>query len=311
MIQMTVAECVAYVEAHLEVRYATKNGAYRAGRDVKNEGDVNHSIGCAQPRVEVIYGLMNKESAGWGVNAILGDFHQGEGKIILCLPFNEKKKTTRRNWGVGSGKKGSWNNTRIQFECCEPSGHTYAGGTMIGYDVKKNQPYFDRFWKMLVAWNVYLCVKLDFGPDTINDHAESYRAGMGGNHADLGQWLPKHGQSMDTLRDNVRAILNNQFKEENDMTDKEVLAIVQKAIADDKKSGRYATIGDVPPSYRPTVQRLMKAGVLSGYDGGKDGNIATIEDNTILVDETFCRIAVVLERAGVLKLPEVEEAGQV
>ena len=55
----------------------------------------------------------------------------------------------------------------------------------------------------------------------------------------------------------------------------------------------------------------MKAGVLSGYDGGKDGNIATIEDNTILVDETFCRIAVVLERAGVLKLSEVEEAGQV
>ena len=305
MIQMTVAECIAYVESHLEVRYATKNGAYTAGRDITPNGDVNHSFGCAQPSLEVAFSIMNQSSAGWGVNAILGDFHKGEGKILLTLPYK------RRPWGCGAGTKGSWNNYRIQWEVLEPSGHTYAGGTMIGYDVQKNEAYFQRMWKMLVCWNVYVAHKLGFTADTINDHAESYRAGMGSNHADMGHWLPKHGQSMDTLRENVRAILNNQFEEGNDMTEKEVLAIVQKAIEDDRKSRRYSTIADVPKSYSPTVQRLMDAKVLYGHDGGKDGDITTTEDNTILVDETFCRIVVILERAGVLNLPVAEgEEGQ-
>ena len=301
MIQMTVAECIAYVEAHLEVRYAVNNRAYKSGRDISPDGDVNHSFGCAQPNVEVAFSIMDKEAAGWAVNAILGDFHKGEGRILLTMPYK------RRPWGVGSGKRGSWNNSRIQWEVLEPSGHTYAGGTMIGYDVAKNEAYFQRMWKMLVCWNVYVARKLGFGPDAIGDHPESYRAGMCANHADMRHWLPKHGQSMDTLRENVRAILNNQFEEGNDMTEKEVLAIVKKAIADDKKAGRYATIEDVPNSYRPTIRRLMEAKVLAGYDGGKDGDIHTVEDNTITVDETFCRIAVVLERAGVLKLPEAKE----
>ena len=111
---------------------------------------VNHSVGCAQPSVDVFFNTMNKSSAGWGVNALLGDFHKGEGRIILALQWNG------RPWGCGSGSKGSWNNTKVQWEICEPAGHTYAGGTMVGYDVAKNQGYFDRMWKMVVAWNVYV-----------------------------------------------------------------------------------------------------------------------------------------------------------
>lgn len=301
MIRMTVEECIAYVESHLEVRYATENGAYRSGRDIVPVGAVNHSFGCAQPNVEVAFSIMNKASAGWGVNAILGDFHKGEGRILLTMPYQ------RRPWGVGAGNKGSWNNSHIQWEVLEPAGHTYAGGTMIGYDVEKNRGYFERMWKLLICWNVYVARKLGFGAGDIHDHAESYRAGMGCNHADMGHWLPKHGQSMDTLRENVRAILNNEFEEEKDMTEKEVLAIVEKAMAENKRKEQYATIGEVPKSYRPTVRRLMEAGVLTGHDGGADQNLATIEDNTILVDETFCRIVTVLDRAGVLKLPAPEE----
>lgn len=291
---MTIAECIAYVEAHLEVRYATKNGAYKAGRDISPKGDVNHSFGCAQPNVEVAFSIMNKETAGWGVNAILGDFHKGEGRILLTLPYK------RRPWGCGSGKKGSWNNYRIQWEVLEPSGHTYAGGTMIGYDVAKNETYFSRMWKMLVCWNVYVAHKLGFGPEAINDHAESYKAGMGSNHADMSQWLPKHGKSMDALRAEVRAIMENKYQEGNDMTKEDVLAIAQEAIAQDRKARQYATLEDVPASYRPSVKKLMDAKVLSGYNGGADGDITTIADNTILVDETFCRIVTVLDRAGVL-----------
>lgn len=306
MIQMTVAECIAYVEAHMEVRYATNNRAYASGRDISPVGDVNHSFGCAQPNVEVAFSIMDKSSAGWAVNAILGDFHKGEGRILLTMPYK------RRPWGVGSGKKGSWNNSRIQWEVLEPSGHTYAGGTMIGYDTQKNEAYFQRMWKMLVAWNVYVAYKLGFTADTINDHAESYRAGMGGNHADMGQWLPKHGKNMDCLRAEVQSILNNTYEEGKDMTEKEVLALIQKELNEREAKNCYTTLADIPSSYRPTVQRLMDAKVLCGYDGGKDGDISTIGDNTILVDETFCRIVTVLDRAGCLNLSaKKEEVGQV
>ena len=94
----TVAECIAYVESHLEVRPATRNGAFRSGRSINPTGAVNHSVGCAQPSVEVFFRLMNDEAAGWGVNAILGDFHKGEGRIILALDIEA------RPWGCGSGK---------------------------------------------------------------------------------------------------------------------------------------------------------------------------------------------------------------
>lgn len=103
-------------------------------------------------------------------------------------------------------------------------------------------------------------------------------------------------------------ILEGQEKEEYDMTPEEVKAIVDEAIKKHQEGGRYQTIGDVPTSYRPTIQKLMDAKVLAGYDGGKDGDITTVADNTILVDETFCRIVTVFDRTGLLKLPERKEA---
>lgn len=207
---MTKQECITYVEAHLETRYATKNGAYKAKRFITPVGAVNHSIGVAQPSADVIFNLMNKESSGWGVNAILGDFHLGEGKIILAMPL------TARPWGCGAGKKGSWNNSKVQWEVCEPAGHTYSGGTMVNYDAAKNQAYFDRMWKMLVAWNVYCVMKLGYPVSGISDHAEASRAGYGSAHADMGQWLPKHGKSMDVLRKEVQDILDG-VQEDDDM----------------------------------------------------------------------------------------------
>lgn len=245
---MTVNECVKYVEDHLEVRYATKNGAYVSGRTIEPNGCVNHSLGVAQPSVDSIFNNMNQPGAGWGVNAILGDFHKGEGKIVLTLEMNT------RPWGCGSGKKGSYNNSRIQWEVCEPAGHTYSGGTMIGYDVKKNQTYFDRMWKMLVAWNVYCIEKLGYSVSDICDHSESYKAGYGTNHADMMHWLPKHGKSMDALRAEVKAIINGGDKpveptkgiqaiDFQPMTEAEVIKVVGPLCTEDeKKNGILACV---------------------------------------------------------------------
>lgn len=207
---MTRSECIKYVEDHMEIRYATDNPVYKAGKTIKPIGCVNHSIGVAQPSVEVIFKGMNKPDVNWGVNALLGDFHLGEGKILITL------KDYTLPGGCGKGSKGSWNNCKVQWEVCEPAGHTYKGGTMIGYDVEKNQAYFDRMWKMLVAWNVYMIDKYGYLVSGISDHAEAHKAGYGSNHSDMGQWLPKHGKSMDALREEVQAILNN--KEDDKMS---------------------------------------------------------------------------------------------
>lgn len=261
---MTRSEWLAYAQAHLEVRYATKNGAYRAGRTIRPEGCVNHSLGVAQPSVEVMYGRMDRTDAGWGVNAILGDFHTGEGRILLCMPYD------RRPWGVGSGTRGSWNNSRIQWEVCEPAGHTYAGGTMVGYDVAKNQGYFDRMWKLLVAWNVFVAVKLGYTAATINDHAESYRAGMGSNHADMGQWLPKHGKSMNDLRHEVQAILDQNEEGEDGVSEEEVRQIVAQELERLLPPRRvYHQVDQLPQWARPSVEELLAAGILRGDQTGQ------------------------------------------
>lgn len=66
------------------------------------------------------------------------------------------------------------------------------------------------------------------------------------------------------------------------------------------QEGYYATLKDIPDCYKPAVNGLMTAGVLKGYDGGKDGLVATIGDNTIRVDEMFCRVVTMLSRPGAL-----------
>jgi len=233
---MTKKECIAWVESHMEIRYATDNGAYRSGRKINPQGSVNHSVGCAQPSVEVFYKSMNKSSAGWGVNAILGDFHKGDGRILVTMPLNA------RPWGCGSGKKGSWNNTKVQLEVCEPEGHTYSGGTMIGYDIAKNQVYFDRMWKMLVAWNVYVVDKFGYPISGISDHIESYYAGYGSGHADMGHWLPKHGKSMNALRAEVEAIINGADTEDDDMDVARFSELFREMRKDlqDNDSGQYS-----------------------------------------------------------------------
>ena len=65
------------------------------------------------------------------------------------------------------------------------------------------------------AWNVYMVKKFGYPISGISDHAESYRAGYGSNHGDVGQWWPKHGKSMDALRKEVQEILNGETEDDD------------------------------------------------------------------------------------------------
>ena len=140
-------------------------------------------------------------------------------------------------------------------------------------------------WKMLVAWNVYCAVKLGYPVSGISDHAESYRAGYGSNHSDMGQWLPKHGKSMDALRAEVQAILENE-EDEEDMV-------------------RYNKLSDIPEScnFRNIVDDLMTAGIIAGDGSDPDGN-----DDVIDLSHDMVRMLIFNYRAGVYD-EKIEAAG--
>jgi len=146
-----------------------------------------------------------------GVHAFIGKLANGE---VISVQVGDWDK---KAWGCGSGKKGSCNNGWIQFEICED---------------KLNDPvYFEKVYREGVELTAYLCKLYNLDPQgtvTYNGvkvpvilcHQDSYHLGLGSGHADVLHWLPKFGKSMQTVRDDVSALLagtNNNIKEDDDM----------------------------------------------------------------------------------------------
>lgn len=124
------------------------------------------------------------------VHGFIGKVASGAVMIYQTLPWNY------RGWGVGSGTKGSYNNSHIQFECCE--------------DGLTNESY----WREVRAQAVHLCAWLcqEYGMSVSNvvGHYEAHAAGYANNHGDPRNWMSKFGDSMDKFRADVKAALNGQ-----------------------------------------------------------------------------------------------------
>ena len=106
--------------------YQTQNPCYKVGKKIKPSGIVVHSTGANNPYIKRYVGPddgilgknqynnhWNKSSATKCVHAWIGKVADGSLKVYQTLPWDH------RCWGVGSGKKGSYNSTHIQFEICE------------------------------------------------------------------------------------------------------------------------------------------------------------------------------------------------
>lgn len=133
-----------------------------------------------------------------GVNAWIGKLASGEVTTIQVGPWDKKA------WGCGSGGKGSCNDGWVQFEICE--------------DALADRTYFEKVYKEAVELTAYLCKLYGLDPNgtaTYNGvkvpvilcHQDSYKLGLGSNHGDVLHWLPKFGKSMQTVRDDVAALL--------------------------------------------------------------------------------------------------------
>ena len=253
--------------------YLTKNPCYQTNQTIVPKGVMVHSLGVAQPDPNVFVRLWDTPEADVCVHALVSQ----EG-VLQLLPWEH------RAWHAGVGTSGeSANNTHIAFEMCEPAGHTYAGGTMVGYDAEKNAAYFADVYGRAVALAAMLCAK--YGLDPLTDilcHSEGYHKGIASNHSDVMQWFPKHEKSMDTFRAEVKALLSGE--ESDEMTQQEFDTMFAKAMEAYTKS-----LEDKAPSAW-AQEAWTKAKAQGVFDGTMPQSPLTREQS-----------ALVLERLGLIK----------
>lgn len=213
-------------------RLMTRNDCYRAGRTIKPKGIMIHSLGVAQPDPNVLIKTWDNPGVEVAPHAIVG-----AESITQLLPWHW------RGWHAGTGTSGqSANNTHISMELCEPAGHTYQGGTMVGYDADRNAAYFADVYHNSVGLCAYLCKLYHLDPledGVLICHSEGYKRGIASNHADVMHWWPKHGKDMDKFRAEVAVKLRGEEEKPMDET-------------------IYTTLADVPAWGRPAVERAMR-----------------------------------------------------
>lgn len=259
---------------------------YKKAGKVKVKGVLWHSTGADNPtlrryiqpdsnepnRAHLLKVLgTNKNNNSWnrpglnvGVHAFIGKLASGEVSTVQAGEWDKEA------WGCGSGKKGSCNQGWIQFEICE--------------DALTDPVYFEQIYREAVELTVYLCKLYGLDPQgtvkhcgvdvpVILCHQDSYRLGLGSNHGDVLHWLPKFGKSMQTVRDDVSALLaemNNNKEEDDDMV-------------------YYKTLAEIPQWYKDAVQKAMDKGALNGTGNGE-----------LNVSEDLCRTLTILDRLGKL-----------
>lgn len=174
----------------------TKSDCYKKGKKIKPKAILVHSTGAANTAlsryVQPDDGKLgkNKYNNDWNrsglntcVHAFVGKLADGSIATYQTLPYDY------RSWGCGSGKKGSYNDSHIQFEICEDNG--------------KDKDYFKKVWKESVEFCAYLCKEYNLKPADIVSHAEAYRLGYATNHGDADSYFKKYGKTMNDFRSDV------------------------------------------------------------------------------------------------------------
>ena len=255
----------------------TNNACYKAGRRITPKGIMVHSTGANNPWLKRYVGpddgLLGKNQYNnhWNQSMdreVCVHAFVARDEVIQTLPWNW------RGWHAGSGKNGSANNTHISFECCEPAGHTYQNGKMVGYDVEKNEAYFQDIYRNAVELSAMLCrqYRLDpMEPGVILDHAGGHALGIASNHSDVGQWWPLHGKTMDDFR---RAVRDAMRGGEETVTQEQFDAMMADYLA---RRGR-----EKPSDWSENARRWAEeAGLVSGDSAGMRYRDFTTREETI------------------------------
>lgn len=193
--------------------HAVKNLCYIEAKKTVPQGIVVHSTGTNNPNLKRYVDAVdevgvNKYGNHWNtakpggrkvcVHAFIGYDKNKEIRVAEILPLNICC------WGVGKGKKGSYNSNPayIQFEICE--------GKLT------DKVYYQKAFAVAAEYCAELCRAYGINVDNIVGHCEAYRLGYGSNHSDPEHWMKKFGETMDDFRKQVSEILKtNDGKKEN------------------------------------------------------------------------------------------------
>lgn len=190
-----------------EIEYLpiTKSDVWSSTRTIPPSGIVLHSTAMPGYDAYAIQANFNRANRGASIHGCVDDK-----RIIQTLPW------TKRAGHVGSGSKGSYNNSHIGIEMCEPTGLTYnSNGSVI---TAYNPPagYFAAIWDNAVSLFAYLCQEYGLDPlgkNVIVCHSEAHALGYGDNHADVMHWFKWEGKTMDDFRQAVAAKMKGEDEE--------------------------------------------------------------------------------------------------
>ena len=201
----------------------TQSTCYKGTRKFTPKGVLWHSTGANNPTVKryvqpdddapdrkALLEILGKNAYGndWnhinrqaGMNFFIGQLADGSVAAVQTMPWDF------RPWGVGSGSKGTANDTHIQFEICE--------------DGLTSSSYFNAIYMEGVEMTAYLCRMYNIDPfgtidykgmkiPTIIDHVTSHELGIGGNHGDVRYWFKNFGATLDDVRNDVRDLLKEE-----------------------------------------------------------------------------------------------------
>ncbi len=197
--------------------YAVKNDCYKAARKMTPKGIVVHSTGANNPYLKRYVDApaevgVNKYGNHWNnsaakmgrsvcVHSFIGYDINGAVRVANILPYDFCC------WGVGSGKKGSYNYdpAYIQFEMCE--------------DGLKDPTYFNAVKDAAIEYCVFLCKNYNIPVENIVSHKEAHALGYGSNHGDPDNWWKNHSYTMNMFRAAIAAKLAEQTPAEETKKD--------------------------------------------------------------------------------------------
>ncbi len=276
-----------YTPAHPPLQcFMTQSNWYRHGKTVTPLGVLWHSTGVDNPMIaryvqpddnapnkaELLSILgINQYHNDWnhlpnldaGVQAFIGKLADGTVSAVQVGPWDKEA------WGVGTGSTGySLNQGWLQFECCE--------------DNLQDKAYFDAVYNQGVQLTAYLCSLFSFDPlgtvdfhgiavPVITSHKQSYELGLGTNHGDPLLWFAKFGKTMEDVRRDVAALLQETPKPE--------------PTPEPTQPKRYNTLAEIQSNFPwayETIAYLVESGALSGTGKGLELTLDMIRVLTIV-----------------------------
>lgn len=192
----------------------TNSDVWPSTRTIRPDGLVLHSTAIPGYDAYAIQQNFNRPNRGASIHAAVDDV-----LVVQCLPW------TKRAGHVGSGTNGSFNNSHIGVEMCEPLGIVYNSNASAIISYNPPAGYFDRIWNNAVELFAMLCMEYDLNPlgrNVIVSHAEAHALGYGDNHADPDHWLRMEGRTMNDFRQAVNDRIEEMREDEEVLTGEEI-----------------------------------------------------------------------------------------